>query len=225
MRLKSIAAEIAAACIWASLHGLVGAGAPIPKSPMSIVLEYLVDEDDDTSGMVSLRIERDGFYHLKLVSLVCGDLRIVVPSSELTDLFYPDFSSVKLFRHFDEKHNHFVWNVAVSIHEKPRAWGEDAGCDIRFAFAKDQYSHLLVREPVGKNQWRTMKKLPGEQPVLIGSESRTPGVVADPEEDGNGSHTNQEGQAGEDSKSNTHPAPLANPPSSDAAESAEARRE
>lgn len=147
MRLKSIAAEIAAACIWASLHGLVGAGAPIPKSPMSIMLEYPVDEDDDTSGMVSLRIERDGFYHLKLVSLVCGDLRIVVPSSELTDLFNPDFSSVKLFRHFDEKHNHFVWNVAVSIHEKPRAWGGGGGCGLRHSVCVCQGSILASSGP------------------------------------------------------------------------------
>ena len=124
MKVNYSSTALAAASFWVSLHAAPVGGERIPKSPWSIVLEYQMEEDVDAAGVVTLRIERDGLYHLKKVSLAYDDIRILVPDAELKDFFNPDLSKVKLFRFFDEKSDKVVWNVTVPTQEEPRAWGE-----------------------------------------------------------------------------------------------------
>ena len=201
-----------------SLHAAPVGGERIPKSPWSIVLEYQMEEDVDAAGVVTLRIERDGLYHLKKVSLAYDDIRILVPDAELKDFFNPDLSKVKLFRFFDEKSDKVVWNVTVPTQEEPRAWGEVVSSDVRFVFVGDQYSHVVIREPVRMNEWRLMKKLPGKKPVPIGTESRITGVAVGPDGDDKHSPPDQGGKPDGDTESGRHPVPPGDPSSSEAGE-------
>lgn len=137
--------------------GLPCAGvSPSPLVPISIKMEL--------ENRVEIKLGRELFGSLKLVTLIVEGVAVSIPEEEIKDIADPQLSTVNVQATQEDGGRQFYINLEFD--RRPYAWsapGTGEISKVTFVVIDGSYRYRNVTIPVGKDRWATNAKKAGEK--------------------------------------------------------------